>query len=116
MNIVREKTKTNPHSSLEYLKICSAQNLNRSVNALNALRIRTGAVVVTSPYQPEVLNFSKHVAQLMNRGYIRGSPTVLLQCDDCCTGAESMFPPRKFCSEQLLGLVSVDVFNEQSSK
>jgi len=36
--------------------------------------------------KPGILNFFKHVAQLINEHRVRGSPTVpLLHCDNCCT-------------------------------
>jgi len=39
--------------------------------------------------KPSILNFCKHVAQLINKHRVRGPPIVqLLNCDNCCTCTE----------------------------
>ena len=77
--------------------MCSAQKSSRSVNAVNALRVRTGIAVVTSLFKPEVLKRLKHAAQLINKEMVRGPLAVhILQAENCRTCLESMLPSKKF--------------------
>jgi len=95
------------------------QKSSRSVNAVNALRVRTGIAVVTSLFKPEVLKLLKHAAQLINKERVRGLLAAhIRQAENCRTCLELMLPSKKFLHWTNVWFSEQGCFglSEQSSK